>query len=326
MYYMQGIVNAIRKLGGRYLVLNEQTGIYTDIGDKKATEKTSQALREGQAQIKKDIRSQEEGGGESKSESSLLPLPSPIQMNVKAGKEMSSENYFRNSLEVLKSLYHVENNMTREMAVRPAPNSVATQLELQSAVSSASAHMTTVRDHFDFDGMVPVQLQQRQQSQQQHLELETRLFPNTSAPLASKMPPRPRSCSTSPDLKQSDKLSLSSWSLSNSSVSGMSFLSLSDTFSTAAEACACAGTITTGADGGGGGDQESRAEAEEGTELMQLIEPEPELTLMHIQVMNIGDSNLMRGSDSSHDHDLGFTEISSINTMAMDVFDEDSLI
>ncbi len=296
MYYMQGIVNAIRKLGGRYLVLNEQTGIYTDIGDKKATEKTSQALREGQAQIKKDIRSQEEGDGKSKSKSSLLPLPPPIQMNVKAGEEMPSEDYFRNSLEVLKSLYHVENNMTREMAVRPAPNSVATQLELQAAVSSAHRADADVRNQFDFDGMVPVQLQQRQQSQQsqqQHLELETRLSPNpNTSPLASKMPPRPRSCSSSPDLRQSDTLSLSSWSLSNSSVSGMSFLSLSDTFSTAAEAEACAGTNTTGTSGGGGGggDQESRAETEEGTELMQLIEQElePELRLRHVQVMNMG--------------------------------------
>ncbi len=254
-------------------------------------------------------------------------------MNVKVGKEMPSTDYFGNSLNVLKSLYHVENNMTSEMAVRPAPNSVATQLELQSAVSSA--YMATVRNQFD--GMVPVQ----QQQQSQQLELETSLSPNTP-PLAltSKMPPmpRPRSRSTSPDLRQSDTLStlsFSTWSISslhmrdtNSSASGMSFLSLSDTFSTATEACAGTNTTGTGAGGSGSGDREFRAEAEEGTELMQLIEPEPEpeLTLMHIQVMNIGDSNLMRGSDSSHDHDLGFTEISSINTMAMDVFDEDSLI
>ncbi len=34
----------------------------------------------------------------------------------------------------------------------------------------------------------------------------------------------------------------------------------------------------------------------------------------------------MRDSDSSRDHDLRFTEISSTNAMDMDVFDGDSLI
>ena len=35
-------MQAIRELGGRFLELEERSGIYNDIGDKKATEKTSQ--------------------------------------------------------------------------------------------------------------------------------------------------------------------------------------------------------------------------------------------------------------------------------------------
>jgi hypothetical protein len=44
----QGIVAAVRNVGGRFLELDERSGIYHDIGDRKAIKKTSQALREGQ--------------------------------------------------------------------------------------------------------------------------------------------------------------------------------------------------------------------------------------------------------------------------------------
>lgn len=53
-------LDAIHKLGGIFLVLDEQTGIYTDtpllLLEIKTTEKTNQALRdrEGQAQFQKD--------------------------------------------------------------------------------------------------------------------------------------------------------------------------------------------------------------------------------------------------------------------------------
>ncbi len=38
-WILQGIVNAVRELGGRFLELDERTQVYYDIGDKKATEK-----------------------------------------------------------------------------------------------------------------------------------------------------------------------------------------------------------------------------------------------------------------------------------------------
>lgn len=53
----QGIVAAIRaqKPPGRFLVKDSKTSLYNDIGDKKAIEKTSQALREGQPKIREKI-------------------------------------------------------------------------------------------------------------------------------------------------------------------------------------------------------------------------------------------------------------------------------
>ena len=56
----RGIVQSIRNLNppGRFLQRDEQTGLWYDIGDQKAREKTSQALREGAPDIRKTI-----GGG-----------------------------------------------------------------------------------------------------------------------------------------------------------------------------------------------------------------------------------------------------------------------
>ena len=53
----RGIVQAIRNLDppGRFLQRNETTGMWYDIGDQKAREKTSQALREGAPEIRKSL-------------------------------------------------------------------------------------------------------------------------------------------------------------------------------------------------------------------------------------------------------------------------------
>ncbi|KAG7350976.1 hypothetical protein IV203_010336 [Nitzschia inconspicua] len=49
------IVAAVRERGGRFLEKNAADGTWFDIGDKKAVEKTSQALREGQPKLKKKM-------------------------------------------------------------------------------------------------------------------------------------------------------------------------------------------------------------------------------------------------------------------------------
>lgn len=50
----KAIVAEVREDGGRFLELEERTGVYNDIGDKRAIEKTSQALREGQTKIRRE--------------------------------------------------------------------------------------------------------------------------------------------------------------------------------------------------------------------------------------------------------------------------------
>lgn len=56
-FVSRGIVRAIRSQNppGRFLQKNEQTGLWFDIGDQKAREKTSQALREGAPEIRREI-------------------------------------------------------------------------------------------------------------------------------------------------------------------------------------------------------------------------------------------------------------------------------
>jgi hypothetical protein len=49
------IVSAIRKQQGRFLERNAKKGSWYDIGDKKAIEKTSQALREGQPKLQQKM-------------------------------------------------------------------------------------------------------------------------------------------------------------------------------------------------------------------------------------------------------------------------------
>jgi hypothetical protein len=51
----KGIVIALRHFGFKFLKLNTKTHRYDDIGDTKAVEKTSQALREGQPDIRREL-------------------------------------------------------------------------------------------------------------------------------------------------------------------------------------------------------------------------------------------------------------------------------
>mmetsp|Transcript_712 Transcript_712/g.1697 ORF Transcript_712/g.1697 Transcript_712/m.1697 type:complete len:519 (-) Transcript_712:612-2168(-) len=51
----RSIVAAIREQNGRFLERDKDKGVWCDIGDKKAIEKTSQALREGQPKLRKKM-------------------------------------------------------------------------------------------------------------------------------------------------------------------------------------------------------------------------------------------------------------------------------
>ena len=90
----KGIVDAIRSIGGRFLALDERTGVYEDICDQRACAKTRQSLREGQTQIRKQMF------GEAIASNNFSAL---IDHQMQA---IPSAGYFGYSLQLLKSLYN----------------------------------------------------------------------------------------------------------------------------------------------------------------------------------------------------------------------------
>ena len=84
--------------------MDERSGTYRDIGDKKATEKTSQALREGQKEIRQELYKTNE------------------MYNV---REMSAEGYFGYSVQVLESLHNSEDQNNPEAAASASPAMLA---------------------------------------------------------------------------------------------------------------------------------------------------------------------------------------------------------
>lgn len=90
----QSIVAAIRHFGGRFLKQDVETGIYFDIGDsgdKGAVAKTSQALREGQPEIRKQVYQSEGTNGATTAKPSTEAMP--------------DEWYFDYSASILQSLH-----------------------------------------------------------------------------------------------------------------------------------------------------------------------------------------------------------------------------
>ena len=94
----QGIVAAVRGHGGRFLELDERTGRHDDIGDKKASEKTSQALREGQTQIRRGLYRDETASRRPETEA---PPPS-------GDGEVAAAGYFGYSHRLLAALYRAD--------------------------------------------------------------------------------------------------------------------------------------------------------------------------------------------------------------------------
>ena len=72
----RSIVAAIREKKGRFLEKDAATGTWYDIGDKKAVEKTSQALREGLDVRHKTYRPEKMSRRDSDSSTSISPVMS----------------------------------------------------------------------------------------------------------------------------------------------------------------------------------------------------------------------------------------------------------
>ena len=90
----KGIVAAIREYGGRFLELDEELGYYYDIGDKRAFAKTSQALREGQTQIRRHLFQNQ--------------CHSDHEVGMIGPTEKPALGYYGYSFQVLESLYEKE--------------------------------------------------------------------------------------------------------------------------------------------------------------------------------------------------------------------------
>lgn len=97
VYIHQLIVAAIRELGGRFLEYDEQSQTYHDIGNKRAWDKTSQALREGLTKIRREVYSDVAAGRYQSLGSPLVELP--------------VEGYFGFCIQVLKSLHEIKKLM-----------------------------------------------------------------------------------------------------------------------------------------------------------------------------------------------------------------------
>ena len=93
----KGIVAAIRQVGGRFLEFDEAPGVYNDIGDRKAYEKTSQALREGQSKTRKQIDEEND------------PNSRVARLLQNQQRVLSSEGYFGYELQLLLSLHRPDN-------------------------------------------------------------------------------------------------------------------------------------------------------------------------------------------------------------------------
>jgi hypothetical protein len=76
----RSIVAAIREQKGRFLERDAKRGVWFDIGDKKAVEKTSQALREGQPKLRKKMV--EMGQIPAEQANGMDPVPASVQQQL----------------------------------------------------------------------------------------------------------------------------------------------------------------------------------------------------------------------------------------------------
>jgi len=76
----RSIVAAIREQKGRFLERDAKKGVWFDIGDKKAVEKTSQALREGQPKLRKKMV--EMGQIPAEQANGMDPVPASVQQQL----------------------------------------------------------------------------------------------------------------------------------------------------------------------------------------------------------------------------------------------------
>ena len=88
----KAIVGAVREFGGHFVQADEKRGgLYYDIGDKRAWDKTSQALREGQAEIRARLAEED---------------PAGMDKIAEYKQVISGQTFFAYACQMLESLYH----------------------------------------------------------------------------------------------------------------------------------------------------------------------------------------------------------------------------
>lgn len=88
----KAIVAAVREFGGNFMQADEKRGgLYYDIGDKRAWDKTSQALREGQAEIRARLAEED---------------PSGMSKVAEYHQVISEQTFFAYACKMLELLYH----------------------------------------------------------------------------------------------------------------------------------------------------------------------------------------------------------------------------
>mmetsp|Transcript_25249 Transcript_25249/g.35604 ORF Transcript_25249/g.35604 Transcript_25249/m.35604 type:complete len:652 (+) Transcript_25249:309-2264(+) len=143
-FVSRGIVRAVRAQNppGRFLQKNERTGLWYDIGDQKAREKTSQALREGAPDIRREITSNlgvashvlgsfppptERGTG-------VIyppPLPPPLCMdNVGSASGRGQQGAMQNQFSQKEIDRHMRNARQAEAAIITRELQATTQVEI----------------------------------------------------------------------------------------------------------------------------------------------------------------------------------------------------
>lgn len=171
----RSIVAAIRAQDppGRFLELDPSTGLWNDIGDKKATEKTSQALREGQPKLRKDLDNLKGPGGGGKKKASS----GTTTKKAAKGSGGSSNNNKKNSdtieLSPAASTAVASSYLPESLAPPPLPEN----LSAAAATNEEKKGNGTISDimsygdllnHHQSSGTTFLQQQQQQHDGMQH--------------------------------------------------------------------------------------------------------------------------------------------------------------
>lgn len=143
----KAIVAAVREFGGHFIQADDKRGgLYYDIGDKRAWDKTSQALREGQAEIRARLAEED---------------PSGMSKVAEYKQVISEQTFFAYACRMLESLYHPMNGDSGISAC----GQLCPHARRRQALNQLGAH--PVQIHHAMQSLTPPPLPPPQAVQQQ---------------------------------------------------------------------------------------------------------------------------------------------------------------